>query len=547
MKLFISYAHDNLYLVETLVVQILRDAGHEPWFDHSLIPGPPWKEQLFEAIEDNDAFVYALTPKSVTSEWCRWEFEQAVELGKPIVPVLLEKCDIPEDISQLHYVDFTGGAGGRSVARLLRGLNVIERDQINQLIETPTGDPAQFDPNNTTASYNETPQPNTKLSRPIKIGGLAALVATLIVVGVVFTDIANPPITPTEIALVTEETPILTNEPTTIVPTNTATVPTNTPTSTLTATIPTNTPTVTNTTTWTPTFTSTLTPSDTPTVTLTFTSTPTLTDTTTSTVTPYENSPFSAEELITQGNELVSEDNFVSAIEFFTQAIFLEPDSKIAYGRRAIAYRSLGEYDLAITDFDKNVELNPNYNSYSNRGKTHQNMQNYEAAIADFSVAIEFAPYLFLPYNDRAFAYTKLGNYESAIGDFNKVIELSPSSPWYMNRGIAYRNMGNSEAALADFSAAINRSPEVSNFYAQRGITYQELQEYELAISDYSKAIELSPDNPLTATAYERLGNIYYELEQFELALENYETYLELEGDSADQDIIDRVAELRGN
>lgn len=145
MKIFISYAHVDEYLVETQIVKILQVAGHEPWFDFELIPGQLWQDQLAEAIDSCDAFVYALTPESVASKFCRWEFEYAVEKAKQIVPVLVQKCNLPDDISQLQYVDFTGGAKGDNVAKLMRGLRVIELDQIERQVQIPTDMPAQAD------------------------------------------------------------------------------------------------------------------------------------------------------------------------------------------------------------------------------------------------------------------------------------------------------------------------------------------------------------------------------------------------------------------
>lgn len=145
MKLFISYAHADEYLVRTQIVEILRDANHDPWFDHRLIVGQDWQEQLFNAIQACDAFVYALTPESIASEYCRWEFEQAVEMGKQIVPVLLQKSDLPDDIKRLQWVDFIKGATGNAVARLLGGLQYIQLDQIERQIQTPLDMPAQAD------------------------------------------------------------------------------------------------------------------------------------------------------------------------------------------------------------------------------------------------------------------------------------------------------------------------------------------------------------------------------------------------------------------
>lgn len=125
MRLFISYAHIDRQKVSELV-DVLREAAYDPWFDHRLMPGQNWKSELLNAIRICETFVYALTPDSARSEWCQWEFAQAVKMGKPVIPVLLQAhTPLPEAISQYQYADFTEGATPRAVARLMGGLRIM--------------------------------------------------------------------------------------------------------------------------------------------------------------------------------------------------------------------------------------------------------------------------------------------------------------------------------------------------------------------------------------------------------------------------------------
>lgn len=121
-RIFVSYARVDIYLVRQLVA-ILEAGGHEAWFDHRLLPGQDWKEQLRGGIHSCDAFVYALTPESIASEWCRWEFARAIEMGKPIIPVLFQaNTNLPDLLSCTQYVDFSQGPTPEAAARLMNGL-----------------------------------------------------------------------------------------------------------------------------------------------------------------------------------------------------------------------------------------------------------------------------------------------------------------------------------------------------------------------------------------------------------------------------------------
>jgi hypothetical protein len=146
-RIFISYAHVDYPLVVQLV-DLLRAGNHDPWFDHRLVVGRDWKEQLREAIVQCDGFLYALTPESVTSEWCQWEMGEAVKLGKPIIPVLLQaKTQVPDALKRYQYADFSDGQTPIAVARLMSGLTnmavTISPQEVSQTPANPQGTPAQ--------------------------------------------------------------------------------------------------------------------------------------------------------------------------------------------------------------------------------------------------------------------------------------------------------------------------------------------------------------------------------------------------------------------
>lgn len=149
MRLFISYAHvDNFQVAQ--IVDILRSGGHDPWFDHRLLPGQDWKDTLFQGIRQCEAFVYIMSPESLASEWCQWEFARAVEMGKPIIPVRLQtNVKPPDTLSRFQWVDFSDGATGLAVAKLLGGLHhaaAVPKDRIPDAPENPSGVPAQAGP-----------------------------------------------------------------------------------------------------------------------------------------------------------------------------------------------------------------------------------------------------------------------------------------------------------------------------------------------------------------------------------------------------------------
>ena len=144
MRLFISYAHVDKAIVKDWFVSKLVAGGHDVWFDDRLVAGQDWKQQLNDEIERSDALVYCMTPESVTSDWCQWELARAVDLGKPVIPVLMQaRTQLPDQLKKLQYVDFSDGPTGDAVARLMGGLQQLSPAQIPPAPTNPQGEPPQ--------------------------------------------------------------------------------------------------------------------------------------------------------------------------------------------------------------------------------------------------------------------------------------------------------------------------------------------------------------------------------------------------------------------
>jgi WD40 repeat protein len=84
---FISYSHLDVEFAERLR-DALAERGKQVWVDEKAIPGAAkWAEDLLRGIEQSDAIVFLITPKSVASDECGKELSHASELNKRIIPV----------------------------------------------------------------------------------------------------------------------------------------------------------------------------------------------------------------------------------------------------------------------------------------------------------------------------------------------------------------------------------------------------------------------------------------------------------------------------
>ena len=112
-----------------------------------------------------------------------------------------------------------------------------------------------------------------------------------------------------------------------------------------------------------------------------------------------------------------------------TPASTPKPPDFAFYQNRANSNFVMGEYDAAITDYNKAIELNPKEASiYFSRGLAHFNKQSYSSAIADFDKVIELDPDEAMAFFKRGNALEKTGNFDKALTDYQKAVALDPDN-----------------------------------------------------------------------------------------------------------------------
>ena len=174
-------------------------------------------------------------------------------------------------------------------------------------------------------------------------------------------------------------------------------------------------------------------------------------------------------------------------------------------------------------------------------GLTYAELQDYERAIEDFGRAIELNPEYATAYYNQGLAYHALQDYARAIGEFGRAIELNPEdAEAYCSRGLAYYKLQEYERAIEEYGRAIELNPEYAMAYNNRGVAYHALQDYARAIEDYGRAIELSPEYATayynTACAYALMGEAGEAYEWLEKAIGLDEKYRKLARDDKDFD-----------
>ena len=102
----------------------------------------------------------------------------------------------------------------------------------------------------------------------------------------------------------------------------------------------------------------------------------------------------------------------------------------VAYKDRGDSYFAHGDYERAISDFGRAINLSPeDADAYIKRGIAYDANGHYQHGIADFSMAINLRPGSPTPYTMRGGAYELAGDKERAITDFEKALEIDRNLP----------------------------------------------------------------------------------------------------------------------
>jgi len=122
------------------------------------------------------------------------------------------------------------------------------------------------------------------------------------------------------------------------------------------------------------------------------------------------------------------------------------------YVNRGLAYLNIGNFEKAISDYKKALEIEPTHaDAYWGLGNIYYLKGEYKKSISEYSTALKFKPDEPGIYYNRGLAYLKIGEIDKAISDWNSVLELNPFDiESYRNRAYAFFIKKDYKKALQD-------------------------------------------------------------------------------------------------
>ena len=173
---------------------------------------------------------------------------------------------------------------------------------------------------------------------------------------------------------------------------------------------------------------------------------------------------------------VTSDDNFEKKVSFNlsmdagvsskkTDSTVQTPTNNIELAQKkyndGVAAGDRKDYNGAINFYNQAIELNPDYaNAYLNRAWCYLKLKNFNQAVPDCDIVIRLEPKNADSYTFRCIAYAALGDLNNSFNDSNTAIQLGKENmSQELNlaiahhiRGVGYQIKGENEKAQADFA-----------------------------------------------------------------------------------------------
>lgn len=182
-----------------------------------------------------------------------------------------------------------------------------------------------------------------------------------------------------------------------------------------------------------------------------------------------------------------------AALEAFEQTLRIDPADKSAhhkmmeiYQNRFLRTERIEDYRKALQEINAQLELVPDAYYYVERGLLYMDNYEFEPAIADYKKAIELEPDNLYPYNNIGHTLRMQGRYEEAIEYLTKAIELMQDKETLL----PFMNLARCYEAMQQWQDGIEILKQATAEFGVKRTVYLAMFDYYMASGDFGNALK---------------------------------------------------------
>jgi len=189
-------------------------------------------------------------------------------------------------------------------------------------------------------------------------------------------------------------------------------------------------------------------------------------------------------------------DNYEAALQTCSTALKYHQSPQL-WNCKALTLYSLQRYEAAIAAYDESIKIAPeSIWLWNNRGEAYTQMMQYDNAILDFRKAIQLDPNRsFVPWNNLGKVYYQQKEYQKAIEAYNEALAIKPEYlPALIGLGNTQKASRMYDRAANSYNQALEINPNYHEAWYGKGSVAEYLRQYRTARGYYQKAVELKPN-----------------------------------------------------
>lgn len=234
-----------------------------------------------------------------------------------------------------------------------------------------------------------------------------------------------------------------------------------------------------------------------------------------------------SQQFVSLGDKLRTSGQVQEAIVQYDKAIKLEPSNYLFLFKRGVAYRSLGKDSLALGDFNKVLDIQPNFDgALVQRVKINLKFGRYDATIKDAKMLKKNAESEEL-INTAKFCQSEAAAAAKSVKkkDYNRCVEHatntldhSPNSLEMRRTRATCRLRGDHyREAMVDLSHVVNLAPSEPDAYIKLAdLHYYKYHEYDQAMQLVRKCLQYDPDSAKCKAANKKIRKAEKKIKGFD-------------------------------